>query len=70
MQLVQVPWLHLLYLPVLCIYFFGVDIIIATFLGGLICTARLMLNHHSIAEIYLGLFVGVICQLLGVWIAL
>jgi hypothetical protein len=56
-----------------CLYYqtlFGADIAIATFLAGLICTARLMLNHHSTAEIYLGLFVGIICQLLGVWIAL
>ena len=50
--------------------FLGPDIIIALFLAGLICTARLILNHHSNAEIYAGLFVGVICQLLGVWIAL
>ena len=50
--------------------FFGSDIIIATFLAGLICTARLILNHHSVAEIYAGLIVGIICQLLGVWIAL
>jgi hypothetical protein len=50
--------------------FFGPDIMIATFLAGLICTARLMLNHHSAAEIYSGLIVGIICQLLGVWIAL
>lgn len=50
--------------------FFGPDIMIATFLCGIICTARMLLNHHSPAEIYVGLFVGVICQLLGVWIAL
>lgn len=50
--------------------FFGSDIIIATFLAGIICTARLMLNHHSTAEIYAGFIVGVICQLLGVLIAL
>jgi len=48
----------------------GTDIMLATFLAGLICTARLMLNHHSNAEIYAGFIVGVICQLLGVWIAL
>ena len=48
----------------------GVDIMIATLLAGLICTARLLLNHHSTAEIYAGLIVGILCQLLGVWIAL
>ena len=50
--------------------FLGSDILIVTFLTGLICTARLLLNHHSPAEIYTGLFVGILCQLLGVWIAL
>ena len=50
--------------------FLGADIMIATVLGGLICSVRLLLNQHSVAEIYTGLFVGVICQLLGVWIAL
>ncbi len=56
-----------------CMYyhvFLGADIMAATFLAGLICTARLLLNHHSVAEIYVGLFVGAICQLLGVWLAL
>ncbi|HEY2726581.1 MAG TPA: hypothetical protein VGI61_05380 [Parafilimonas sp.] len=50
--------------------FLGADIVIATFLAGLICTVRLLLNQHSVAEIYVGLFVGVLCQLLGVWIAM
>lgn len=50
--------------------FLGADIIVATILTGLICTARLLLNHHSPAEIYTGLFVGILCQFLGVWIAL
>jgi hypothetical protein len=50
--------------------FLGVDIIVATFLAGLICSARMLLNHHSSAEIYVGLFVGIMCQLLGLWIAL
>jgi hypothetical protein len=56
-----------------CFYyqtFFGTDIAIATFLAGMICSARLMLNHHSIAEIYAGLIVGVLCQFLGLWIAM
>jgi hypothetical protein len=50
--------------------FLGTDIISAILLAGLICTARLLLNEHSSAEIYVGLFIGIICQLLGVWIAL
>ncbi len=49
--------------------FLGSDIIIATLLAGIICTARLILNHHSAEEIYTGLIVGIFCQLLGLWIA-
>ncbi len=48
----------------------GADIIIATFLAGTICTARLLLNQHSNTEIYSGLIIGIGCQLLGLWIAL
>lgn len=51
-------------------FFLGADIMIATVLAGLICTSRLLLNEHSAVEIYAGLFVGIICQLIGVWIAL
>lgn len=50
--------------------FLGADIIIITILAGLICTSRLLLNQHSVAEIYAGLFVGALCQFLGYWIAL
>jgi hypothetical protein len=50
--------------------FLGADILITTFLAGLICTSRLLLDQHSSAEIYTGLVVGILCQLLGVWIAL
>ena len=56
-----------------CFYyrtFFGTDIIVATFLAGITCTARLLLDEHSAAEIYTGLFVGVVSQLLGLWIAM
>ena len=50
--------------------FLGVDITVAILLAGIICTARMLLNHHSSTDVYLGLFIGVIGQLLGVWIAL
>ena len=50
--------------------FLGADIIIAMVLAGLICSSRMLLNHHSSGEIYVGLFIGIICQLLGVLIAL
>ena len=50
--------------------FLGTDIFIITFLAGLICTARLLLSEHSTTEIYTGLIVGILCQLLGLWIAM
>jgi hypothetical protein len=50
--------------------FLGADLLVATFLAGLICTARLLLNEHSTAEIYTGLIVGAVCQLIGYWFAL
>ena len=50
--------------------FLGADIIAATILTGFICTSRLLLNEHSTAEIYTGIFIGALCQLLGFWIAL
>jgi len=50
--------------------FLGPDVIAATIITGLICTARLLLNQHSPAEMYVGLFAGAIGQLLGLWIAL
>ena len=50
--------------------FLGTDILVVSFLAGLVCTARLLLSEHSTAEIYTGLIVGILCQLLGVWIAM
>jgi len=50
--------------------FLGADITVAIILAGIICTARMLLDQHSSAEIYTGLLIGVIGQLLGVWIAL
>ena len=50
--------------------FLGADITVAIILAGIICTARMLLDQHSSTEIYTGLLIGVIGQLLGVWIAL
>lgn len=35
-------------------------------LAGLVCTARLALGKHTTAEVYLGLFSGLVCQFLAV----
>ena len=50
--------------------FLGTDIIAVTLIAGLVCSARMLLNHHSSAEIYTGIFVGVFCQLVSAWIIL
>jgi len=45
--------------------FLGTDISTATLLAGLVCTARLLLDTHSNSEVYIGLFIGVLCQLIA-----
>jgi hypothetical protein len=43
---------------------------IATVLTGVVCTSRLLVSDHTNAEIYSGLIVGILCQLIGYWFAL
>ncbi len=44
----------------------GVDVCFITLLSGLVCTSRLLLNTHTTGEVYVGLFIGILCQLLAV----
>ncbi len=37
-------------------------------LTGIICTARLIVSDHSQKDIYMGLFVGFLCQLVASWV--
>ena len=48
----------------------GVAITIVTLLTGIVCTSRLLVSNHTTQEIYAGLFVGIICQLIGFWFAM
>ena len=48
----------------------GIAIGVTTVLAGLICTCRLIVSNHTTQEIYTGLFVGIICQLIGYWFAM
>lgn len=48
--------------------FLGFDISIVTLLMGLVCTSRLILSEHYIGDIYLGIFVGVFCQVISYWL--
>ena len=45
----------------------GMAISVATLLTGLVCTSRLLVSNHSQKEVYMGLLVGVLCQLVGYW---
>ncbi len=45
--------------------YLGTDICLVTLLTGLVCSARLLLNDHYPGDIYMGLFTGIICQLIG-----
>lgn len=53
-----------------CFYntYLGLDIILAMLLGGLILSSRLILSEHTNAEMYLGVIVSVLCQMLAYWI--
>lgn len=48
----------------------GAAISIAVLISGIVCTCRFIVSDHSNKEIYTGLFVGILCQLLGYWFAL
>ena len=39
----------------------------ALLIAGIVCTARLIASDHTPKEIYVGLLVGAISQLLAVW---
>lgn len=40
----------------------GIAISLAVFIAGCICSARLILNEHTLKEVYTGLFAGALCQ--------
>ncbi|MGN6619145.1 MAG: hypothetical protein ACTHJ5_18360 [Ilyomonas sp.] len=50
--------------------FLGIDIVVATVIAGLVCSSRLLLNHHSNFEVYAGFFTGVFCQVITYWIVM
>lgn len=48
---------------------FTVYISIALLLTGLVCTSRLIVSDHTPQEIYFGLFIGIISQVIAYWFA-
>ena len=47
----------------------GAYLAIATFITGLVCTARALVSDHTPMELYGGLFTGIACQLIAFAIA-
>jgi len=47
---------------------YGLDITIMTLIAGIVCSARMALSEHSLFEINLGLFIGIVCQIIGYWV--
>jgi hypothetical protein len=46
----------------------GQPIAIAWIIAGLVCTARFLVSDHTGKEIYTGLILGIICQLIAAWV--
>jgi hypothetical protein len=43
----------------------GIPMSVATILTGIVCTARFLVSDHTNKEVYVGLFVGIGCQILS-----
>lgn len=48
----------------------GVPVSAAWLLAGIVCTSRFFSSDHTNTEVYLGLFVGAVCQLIAAWVSL
>jgi hypothetical protein len=44
-------------------------LMITLLITGLVCTSRLMVSDHKQGDIYMGLFIGIVCQFIGaMWV--
>ena len=48
---------------------FGLYVSVALLITGVVCTARFMVSDHTQKEVYVGLLVGVLSQLISYWAA-
>jgi hypothetical protein len=46
----------------------GIPITVATVGTGIVCTSRFLVSDHTAKEIYVGLFVGIVCQMIAYWV--
>lgn len=56
-----------------CFYYqlyLGADIALITLLTGIVCTSRFIVSDHTNLDVYSGLIVGALCQLLAYWVAM
>jgi len=44
--------------------------VVSLLIAGVVCTSRMIAVNHTQKDIYLGLFVGILCQLIGAWLIL
>jgi hypothetical protein len=62
----------LVFVLITCFYYqayLGLDITVAMLIAGIVCTARLILGEHNNFEVYAGLTVGALCQLIAYWVS-
>jgi len=50
--------------------YLGADIAIITLLAGIVCTSRFIVSDHTNLDVYSGLIVGALCQLIAYWVAM
>jgi len=56
-----------------CFYYqlyLGADIAIITLITGIVCTARFIVSDHTNLDVYSGLIVGALCQVIAYWVAM
>lgn len=41
----------------------GLPIAVTTLLTGIVCTSRFLVSDHTVKEVYVGLLVGIVCQI-------
>jgi hypothetical protein len=46
---------------------FSIYATIAILITGLVCTSRFIVSNHTPMEIYTGLAIGIVCQLIAYW---
>ena len=62
----------IIFILLTCFYYqtyLGTDISLIFLITGLVCTARFIGSAHTNLEIYSGIVVGALCQLIAFWIS-